>query len=126
MLAPSSRRRTLAGVPLPPCPCRHALTAVAIWARTAFYALSPLAASAAQGELVGFTTTSARGAVTGSTLALGYIKCGADGTPLASPGEPGLVVECYGNAWPLALLEKPPVAVGGRPASTEPAQAVAM
>ena len=82
---------------------------------------------ASQGELVGFTTTSARGAVTGSTLALGYVKCGADGAPLATPGEAGLVVECYGNAWPLALLEKPPVAVGGRPApATEPAQAVAM
>ena len=65
--------------------------------------------------LVGFTTTSAKGAVTGKTVALGYVKHGADGQPLATPGEPGLVVECYGNRWPLELLERPPVAVGGKP-----------
>jgi len=67
------------------------------------------------GQLVGFTTTSAKGAVTGQTIALGYVKCGEDGVPLASPGEEGLVVECYGEHWPVTYLEKPPVEVGGRP-----------
>ena len=61
----------------------------------------------AAGEVVGFTTTSARGASTGRTIALGYVRCGAGGDPVA--------VECYGNRWPLELLERPPVAVGGRP-----------
>ena len=67
------------------------------------------------GSVVGFTTTSAKGAVSGLTVALGYVKCGAGGVPLASPGDVGLVVECYGHHWPVALLERPPVAVGGKP-----------
>ena len=69
----------------------------------------------AGGEVVGFTTTSAKGAVTGQTIALGYVKCAADGAPLASPGDAGLVVECYGHRWPVELLDAPPVAVGGKP-----------
>ena len=67
------------------------------------------------GTIVGFTTTSAKGAVTGHTIALGYVKNGADGRPLARAGEAGLRVECYGHAWPVELLGQPPVAVGGRP-----------
>ena len=68
------------------------------------------------GAVVGFTTTSARGAATRCTLALGYVKCGLDGVPLAAPGAEGLVVECYGHRWPLTVLEEPPVSVRGRDA----------
>lgn len=78
----------------------------------------------ASGAVVGFTTTSAKGAVTGQTVALGYVKCGGDGEPLAAPGDSGLVVECYGNSWPVEYLERPPVAVGGKPEpKAEPAVA---
>ena len=75
----------------------------------------------AAGEVIGFTTTSAKGAVTGRTIALGYVRHSAAGEALAAPGEPGLTVECYGYNWPVELLEQPPVAVGGRPEpKTEP------
>ncbi|KAL1499075.1 hypothetical protein AB1Y20_013590 [Prymnesium parvum] len=70
----------------------------------------------AAGGVVGVTTTSARGASTGRTLALGFVMCDEAGAPRAAPGDEGLVVECYGHKWPLELLEAPPVAVGGRPA----------
>ena len=68
------------------------------------------------------TRASAKGAVTGRTVALGYVKHGPDALPLATPGEPNLVVECYGHTWPVTLLEQPPVAVGGRPAEAPPAK----
>jgi len=77
----------------------------------------------AQDELVGFTTTSAKGAVTQRTIAMGYIKCADDGQPLASAGEAGLTVECYGFRWPVELLEKPPVAMGGPVKKDEPLRA---
>lgn len=77
----------------------------------------------AEGSVVGFTTTSAKGAITGRTVALGYVRCGADGEPLAAPGDGGLVVECYGNRWPLQVLDRAPVAMGGKPAA-KPAEAV--
>lgn len=69
----------------------------------------------ANGDVIGFTTTSARGARTGETLALGYIRCSDDGAPLAAPHDPGLVVECYGNRWPLQVLEAPPFATPVKP-----------
>jgi dimethylglycine dehydrogenase len=69
----------------------------------------------AHGEIVGFTTTSAKGAVTGRTVALGYVKCAPSGDALAAPGDGGLTVECYGHCWPVELLDGPPVAVNGKP-----------
>jgi len=76
----------------------------------------------ADGRVVGFTTTSARGAITGRTIALGYVRRDAEGAPLALPGDGGLTLECYGHQWPVELLERPPVEVGGKPtpAETEP------
>ena len=65
--------------------------------------------------VVGFTTTSAKGAITGKTVAIGYVKNGDDGNPLATPGQSGLVVECYGNKWPVEVLAEPPIAAGGKP-----------
>ena len=71
-------------------------------------------------ELVGFTTTSAKGAVTSRTVAMGYIKCAANGQPLALAGDAGLTVECYGHRWPVELLEGPPVALSKPQKKVEP------
>jgi hypothetical protein len=40
----------------------------------------------------------------------------ATGAPRAVPGAVGLVVECYGHRWPLAVLDGPPIGVRGAPA----------
>ena len=76
----------------------------------------------ATGRVVGFTTTSARGAITGRTIALGYVKRGESGAPLAIAGDGGLTLESLGQIWPVELLSRPPVEVGGkpRPAEAEP------
>jgi len=76
----------------------------------------------ATGRVVGFTTTSARGAITGRTIALGYVKRGESGAPLALAGDAGLTLESLGQIWPVELLSRPPVEVGGkpRPAEAEP------
>ena len=68
---------------------------------------------------------SRRPQVTGQTIALGYVKCAEDGRPLASPGAAGLTIECYGERWPVQLLERPPVAPG-RPAPTREPEKIAM
>ena len=73
----------------------------------------------AAGRVVGFTTTSAKGAITGRTIALGYVKCSAEGVPLAKAGESGLTVECMGHTWGVELLDRPPVEVGGKPTPAE-------
>ena len=69
----------------------------------------------ADGAVVGFTTTSARGAITGKTIALGYIQRGTNGAPLARAGDGGLSLECFGKRWAVDLLERPPVDVAGKP-----------
>jgi len=66
----------------------------------------------AAGSLVGFTTTSALGAVTGRTIALGYVKMNEAGQPLAAPTDAGLYVECYGHQMPLRVLPEQPVGLG--------------
>ncbi len=85
----------------------------------------------ARGALVGFTTSCAHGAETGKTLAKGFVLCdasaagGAPPVPLAAPGDAGLVVECYGESWPVLVLERPPVGVRGMPAKGSAPGAVA-
>jgi len=73
------------------------------------------------GELVGVTTTSARGAVTGRTIAHGFVMLDESGALRASPGEVGLFVECYGHQWQVRVLDKPPVSLG-HATSTDPQQ----
>ncbi len=77
----------------------------------------------AAGALVGFTTSSARGAQTGAAIAMGYVfsdcvetaqtkladACAADG----AIGAGGLRVECYGHSWAAELLSEPPAPVRG-------------
>jgi len=101
--------------PPPKAGRRHAVFAVQTTEAHAWSVPGDSPVLNAAGDVVGFTTTSARGAVTGQTIALGYIKSDDGGGALAAPGDVGLAVECYGNVWPLAYLEKPPVAVRGRP-----------
>ena len=50
-----------------------------------------------------------------------------DSAPLytTTPGDAGLSVECYGEAWPVELLERPPVAVGKPAPAVEPQMAMA-
>jgi dimethylglycine dehydrogenase len=66
----------------------------------------------AAGQLVGFTTSSARGAVSGKTIAMGYLQLDEHGAARAAPGDAGLTIECFGNRWPLSVLARPPVAPG--------------
>ena len=61
-------------------------------------------------ELVGFTTTSAYGAITKATIALGYVYT-KDGKV---PDFSGLKVHAYGNQWPVELLSSPPVKMKGK------------
>ena len=112
--------------PPPAVPRRHAVFAVHTSAAHAWSVPGDSPVLSASGEVVGFTTTSARGALTGQTIALGYVRCSAaDGAPLATPGDAGLSVECYGEAWPVELLERPPVAVGKPAPAVEPQMAMA-
>lgn len=67
----------------------------------------------ARGALVGFTTSSSYGTESRKTVALGYIIFNDHGQPLVKPGEQGLTVECFGNHFPVELLEAPPASVRG-------------
>eukprot|EP01063_Lacrimia_lanifica_P029277 TRINITY_DN442_c0_g2_i1.p1 TRINITY_DN442_c0_g2~~TRINITY_DN442_c0_g2_i1.p1 ORF type:complete len:1298 (+),score=497.22 TRINITY_DN442_c0_g2_i1:111-4004(+) len=67
----------------------------------------------AAGDIVGFTTSSAFGGEVGKAVALGYIKYGSDGAPLAAVGEDGLTVEVYGQHFPVESVAAPPVPVRG-------------
>ena len=93
------------------------------------------------GVLVGYTTTSAHGAETGRTIALGYLltaddaatadtgDTGAAGAavaaaaPHATPESAGLTVEAYGFRWPLTVLEVP-TAGGSRRVEWRPVSCV--
>lgn len=99
---------------------RAAVFAVRTSASAAWSVPSDAPVRDAAGELVGYTTSAARGAQTGGTVALGFV--------LSPPHEPlptsdGWAVEAYGESWPVELLAKPPVAVSGRPAPSAQAQA---
>jgi dimethylglycine dehydrogenase len=111
--------------PPPAAPRRHAVYAVQTSAAHAWSVPGDSPVLSAAGEVVGFTTTSARGAITGQTIALGYVKCAEGGAPLAAPGAAGLTLECYGERWPVQMLERPPVAPG-RPAPVQVEKVAAM
>ena len=56
-----------------------------------------------QGKLAGYVTSSARGAVTGRAVALGYVFSSS----LESGGR--FAVRCLGHEWNCEVLNKPPV-----------------
>lgn len=66
------------------------------------------------GELVGFTTTSALGGITGKTIAMGYLIGGGLANAKALIARDDLYVTSYGEEWSLKAQLGPVLPMTGR------------